>query len=116
MIGPKLLVVLVCLAAGAASCGGDSTSDPVVQPPPAPPPPPPPPPAPPPPSRGSEVTWTWRGGTQHNVTFEDGNGSSSSQTSGTHDRTFSATGTFRYRCTLHSGNFTSGMVGSVVVQ
>ena len=67
-------------------------------------------------SRGSTVTWTWRGSAQHNVTFEDGNGSSPSQTSGTLDRTFAAAGTFRYRCTLHSGNFTTGMVGSVVVQ
>jgi plastocyanin len=67
-------------------------------------------------SRGSTVTWTWRGGAQHNVTFEDGTGSSATQTTGTLDRTFSAAGTFRYRCTIHSSSFTIGMVGAVVVQ
>ncbi len=64
---------------------------------------------------GASITWTWRGGNQHNVTFEDGQGSSATQTSGTHGRTFSTTGTFRYRCTIHSTNFSSGMVGSVSV-
>jgi plastocyanin len=62
------------------------------------------------------ITWTWRGATSHNVTFEDGQGSSGTQASGTHGRAFSSAGTFRYRCTIHSTNFTSGMVGSVVVQ
>jgi plastocyanin len=65
---------------------------------------------------GATITWTWRGGNQHNVTFEDGQGSSPTQTSGTHSRTFSGSGTFRYRCTIHSSNFTTGMVGSVTVQ
>ena len=62
------------------------------------------------------MTWTWRGSGTHNVTFEDNQNSSLTQTSGTHSRTFGATGTVRYRCTIHSSNFTSGMVGSVVVQ
>jgi len=61
------------------------------------------------------VTWTWRGADTHNVTFEDGQGSSGTQVSGTHGRAFSGAGTFRYRCTIHSTSFTSGMVGSVVV-
>ena len=65
---------------------------------------------------GATVTWTWRGGNQHNVTFEDAQGSSTTKSSGTHSRTFSGAGTFRYRCTIHSTNFTSGMVGSVTVQ
>ena len=30
--------------------------------------------------------------------------------------TFNTAGLFRYRCTVHSGNFTSGMVGSVTVK
>ena len=67
-------------------------------------------------SRGATVTWTWRGSSQHNVTFEDGQGSSPTQTTGTLDRSFAGAGSFRYRCTLHSGNFTSGMAGVVVVQ
>jgi plastocyanin len=68
-------------------------------------------------SPGSNVVWAWNsGGTQHNVTFEDGMGSSATQGSGTHSRTFASAGTFRYRCTIHSGDFDSGMVGSVEVQ
>ena len=62
------------------------------------------------------VTWTWRGNDTHNVVFEDGQGSSNLQTSGTHSRAFAAAGSFRYRCTNHSTSFTSGMVGSVIVQ
>jgi plastocyanin len=62
------------------------------------------------------VTWTWRGSDTHNVTFEDGQGSSGTQVSGTHGRPFATAGTFRYRCTIHSTSFTSGMVGSVAVQ
>jgi len=68
---------------------------------------------------GAAVAWTWRGANSHNVTFEDGQGSSTTQTSGTHSRTFSATGTFRYRCTIHSSGFDGGpgqMVGAVTVQ
>jgi plastocyanin len=65
---------------------------------------------------GATVTWTWRGGGTHNVTFEDGLGSSGNQSSGIHERTFATTGTRRYRCTNHSSSFTSGMTGSVVVQ
>jgi plastocyanin len=65
--------------------------------------------------RGTAVTWTWRGTDQHNVTFEDGQGSSTTKTSGTHQRAFGSGGTFRYRCTIHSANFEAGMVGSVVV-
>lgn len=95
--------------------------------------PPPPPPPPPGPNAvdvrdnlftpktlnvqsGATVTWTWRGSSQHNVIFEDGQGSSSLQASGTHSRSFSATGTYRYRCTEHSVDFIGGMVGDVRVQ
>ncbi len=67
-------------------------------------------------SAGAAVTWTWRGQLGHNVTFEDGQGSSATQTSGLHSRSFSGAGTFRYRCTIHSSDFNSGMVGSVTVQ
>ncbi len=62
------------------------------------------------------VTWNFQEGT-HDVTFEDGTGNSArNQSSGTHTRNFAAAGTYRYRCTLHSENFTSGMVGTVTVQ
>lgn len=63
----------------------------------------------------ASLTWTWKGSSAHNVTFEDGQGSSTTKAGGTHVRAFTASGTFRYRCTIHSSNFTSGMVGSVVV-
>lgn len=62
------------------------------------------------------VSWNFQEGT-HDVTFEDGAGNSArNQSSGTHTRNFGAAGTFRYRCTLHSADFTSGMVGVVTVQ
>jgi len=63
----------------------------------------------------SAVTWTWRGSGQHNVTFEDAQGSSSTRVAGTHQRAFAVAGTYRYRCTIHSTNFASGMVGIVTV-
>ena len=56
------------------------------------------------------------GGIGHSVTFEDGQGGAPVQSSGAIDRTFNTAGTFRFRCTVHSGNFTSGMIGSVIVQ
>jgi plastocyanin len=65
---------------------------------------------------GEDVTWQWKGSGSHNVTFEDGQGNSANKTSGTHQRVFAAAGSYRYRCTNHSSNFTSGMSGSVTVQ
>ena len=66
---------------------------------------------------GASIGWTWRGENTHNVTFEDpGFTNSATKTSGTHAQQFPAAGTFRYRCTIHSSNFASGMVGSVTVQ
>lgn len=67
-------------------------------------------------SVGATITWTWRGGNGHNVTFEDAQGSSATQTTGTHSRTFPVAGSFRYRCTIHSSDFSTGMVGAVTVQ
>lgn len=64
------------------------------------------------------VTWGFLGGT-HTVTFEDGAPGSGLRTGGafTRDFTSAAPGTYRYRCEQHSsvGNFSSGMVGSVIV-
>ncbi len=117
-----LLLLAVALSLG---CGGSDPSGP----PGSPPPPPPPVPtnavdirdnffSPEAASVGGQttVTWTWKGNDAHNVTFQDGQGSSSTKSSGTHQRTFAGGGTFRYRCTIHSSNFDVGMVGSVVVQ
>lgn len=65
---------------------------------------------------GTAVTWSWAGAAPHNVTFEDGVGSSATQTSGTHTRSFPSAGTYRYRCTIHSTSFSSGMVGAVTIR
>lgn len=71
------------------------------------------------PDENSRVTWTWNsGGTLHNVTFEDLTPGSSDLGTGTFTRTFTGAPsgtTFRYRCTLHSADFSSGMVGQVVI-
>src|SRR6266568_5976411 len=65
---------------------------------------------------GDTVKWTWApGAIDHNVTFQDGP-ASPTQSSGTYIRVFTALGTYRYRCTIHSSSFTSGMIGSVTVQ
>ncbi|MGH9261565.1 MAG: cupredoxin domain-containing protein, partial [Acidimicrobiales bacterium] len=49
------------------------------------------------------VTWTWNsGGATHNVTFEDNVDNAEDRMSGSHNRGFSAPGTYRYRCDLHS--------------
>ncbi len=62
------------------------------------------------------VVWTWNsGGVSHNVTFEDLAPGSVDQTSGTFSRTFTISGLYRFRCTIHSTAFGAGMSGSVVV-
>lgn len=59
-------------------------------------------------SKGTTVVWKWVGKNPHNVT---GKGfSSRTVTSGTFKHKFKKAGTFRYRCTIHSG-----MTGKVVV-
>ena len=118
----KLVAVALLLAAACSSSGPYGST------------PPPPPPSNPTPTTavdvrddsfspataqvdaGATVTWTWRGANDHNVTFETGGGSSTTKSSGTHQRTFSAAGTVRYRCTNHSSDFGNGMSGTVVVQ
>jgi len=66
------------------------------------------------------VRWTWgAGAVTHNVTFEDAvlGGGSGNQNTGSFEKVFNvAVGTYRYRCTIHSGSFTAGMVGTVTVQ
>ena len=63
---------------------------------------------------GTAVTWTWKGNSQHNVTFDDGT-KSSTQSSGTFQRTFATPGSFPYHCTIH-GSPGAGMHGTVTVQ
>ncbi|MDH4046150.1 MAG: plastocyanin/azurin family copper-binding protein [Gemmatimonadota bacterium] len=62
------------------------------------------------------VTWTWTGGSQHNVTWTAGSpAASTTQSSGTYQRSFDTAGTFDYYCSIH-GTPTTGMRGSVTVQ
>ena len=73
---------------------------------------------------GTTVTWTWNscasdgyGGTTcvvHDVTFDDGQHSAARE-NGAWSRSFSAAGTYPYRCTRH-GSSSSGMRGTVTVQ
>ncbi len=64
---------------------------------------------------GSTVTWTWySNGVSHHLQFEDGP-SDAVRNSGSYQRTFTTSGTVRYRCLIHSTDYTSGMVGSVVL-
>jgi plastocyanin len=58
---------------------------------------------------GGTVTWTWRGGNLHNVTFSGGGPTSATQTGGTFDRTFATAGTYTYSCTVH-GQAMSGTI------
>ena len=59
----------------------------------------------------STVTWTWNsGGTQHNVTFDDGQ-HSNTQGSGQYQRTFATAGSYPYHCTIHGVN----MSGTITV-
>jgi plastocyanin len=55
---------------------------------------------------GGMVTWTWTGALGHNVTFTVGPqplpARSCTQASGTHQVTFTTTGTYEYTCTLHA--------------
>jgi plastocyanin len=61
------------------------------------------------------VRWGFSSG-PHNVTFEDGATGSGDRSSGVFERDYSAVavGTHRFRCTLHSTDFATGMVGSVI--
>jgi plastocyanin len=64
---------------------------------------------------GTTVTWTWNGSGSvgHNVTFDNSAiGNSTTQTSGTFQKTFNTAGTFNYHCTVHG----TGMSGTIVIQ
>lgn len=63
------------------------------------------------------VVWTWNsGGVVHHIVFEDTTiASPGDQSSGTFSHTFTTPGTYRYRCTIHSTAFGSGMHGTVVL-
>jgi len=50
---------------------------------------------------GDTVTWTFKGQSAHNVTFDDFN--SKLMKSGTYTHTFAKAGSFEYHCTIHAG-------------
>ncbi|MEJ7783886.1 MAG: plastocyanin/azurin family copper-binding protein [Solirubrobacteraceae bacterium] len=60
-------------------------------------------------NKGNTVTWNWVGNSPHNVKFASFG--SALKVNGTYRHTFRKRGTFRYRCTIHSG-----MTGKVIVQ
>lgn len=62
---------------------------------------------------GTTVTWTWSSGNygSHNVTFADGVNSSTTKTSGTHQRAFTVAGSYAYMCSIHG----SSMSGTITV-
>jgi plastocyanin len=62
-------------------------------------------------SRGATVTWTWRGGNLHTVTFDDGPSSVVQQTGG-YTRTFQTAGIYKYHCLIHG----LPMSGTITVQ
>jgi plastocyanin len=62
---------------------------------------------------GGEVTWTWAGGQNHNVTSQGSPSftSSPTQSAGSYMRIFNSIGTYQYACGLHPS-----MTGRVVVR
>lgn len=62
-------------------------------------------------AQGGQVTWTWNGSLDHNVTFSTGT-NSSTQASGSFTRAFPDAGTFDYMCSIHGAS----MSGTIVVQ
>lgn len=69
---------------------------------------------------GGSVRFEYVSGGPHTVTPENPSGSwterDMTSTSDNFTVTFASAGTYRYRCVPHSSNFTTGMVGVVVVQ
>lgn len=61
------------------------------------------------------VTFIWAGG-PHNVTWEDNAPASGNKSSGTYTRDFTiGFGAYRFRCTIHSTDYATGMVGQINV-
>jgi plastocyanin len=61
-------------------------------------------------NHGESVTWQWRDGEKHNVTFHGFH--SRTISSGAYTVRFLARGTFNYRCTIHEAE---GMRGKIIV-
>ena len=62
---------------------------------------------------GTQVTWTWGANyNAHDVTFNDGSGTSGAKTTGTYARTFPTSGVYAYQCSIHG----AAMAGTITVQ
>jgi plastocyanin len=62
---------------------------------------------------GMTVTWEFHGSySVHNVTFDNGSGTSPDMMTGTYVHTFNSVGSFPYRCRIHG----AAMSGTIVVQ
>ena len=68
-------------------------------------------------SAGDTVTFIWQGSQLHDLVFQDGIGSVTSQSTGSTKRGFPLSGIYPYRCTIHSTDFTTSgtMVGTIAV-
>jgi plastocyanin len=68
-------------------------------------------------SAGDTVTFVWQGSQLHDLVFQDGVGNvGTAQVSGSAKRDFPLSGIYRYRCTIHSTDFTTGtMIGTIAV-
>jgi plastocyanin len=69
-------------------------------------------------SAGDTVEFVNDDSMAHDITFEAGfnSGATGAFAPGAHyNHTFAANGTFKYRCTIHSSDFATGMVGVVQV-
>jgi plastocyanin len=65
---------------------------------------------------GGKVTWTWAGSNDHNVIWVSGGfANSGTQSSGSHEVIFGASGSYDYYCSIH-GSPSSGMRGKVEVK
>jgi plastocyanin len=68
-------------------------------------------------SAGDTVTFVWQGSQLHDLVFQDGIGDvGTAQAAGSAKRGFPLSGIYRYRCTIHSTDFTTGtMTGTIAV-
>lgn len=68
-------------------------------------------------SAGDTVTFVWQGSQLHDLIFQDTIGSvKTAQASGSAQRGFPLVGIYKYRCTIHSTDFSTGtMIGTIAV-
>jgi len=61
---------------------------------------------------GTTVTWNFHGSySAHNVTLDNGSGTSGDMMTGAYTRTFNVAGTYPYRCSIHGAAMTGTIIG-----